>query len=144
MSSQPAPIESARPGDPIRYVVGQLTTIAERVDGDDMELGGLAVALGMIANDVDARAIEAERKALESRKAHRRLDRTRPTNWAYEQACKALEKHRERANGVTAERDCLALAVQFALSWDGAGTVHELHKGIREIVATMPAATKEG
>jgi len=36
-------------------------------------------------------------KALEMEADRDRLDRTRPTTWAYEQACKALEKHRLRA-----------------------------------------------
>lgn len=47
------------------------------------------------------------------------------------------------APDAAAERDCLALAVQFALSWDGAGTVHELREGIRQIIATMPASEPE-
>ncbi|MFE9127045.1 hypothetical protein ACFYOF_16770 [Streptomyces sp. NPDC007148] len=42
------------------------------------------------------------------------------------------------ANGdVTAERDCLAMAVMFARQWGG-GTPFELHQGIDEILATMP------
>jgi len=41
-----------------------------------------------------------------------------------------------------AERDCLAMAVQFALQWKDSATL-ELREGIEEILATMPAA-KEG
>lgn len=41
-------------------------------------------------------------------------------------------------NGDAVERDCLAMAVLFARQWSG-GTPFELHKGIDEILATMPA-----
>ena len=40
---------------------------------------------------------------------------------------------------VRAERDCLALAVLFARQWRG-GTPFELHKGIDEVLATMPSS----
>ena len=37
-----------------------------------------------------------------------------------------------------AERDCLAMAVQYALAWEGDGTRWELKEGIRGILAKMP------
>jgi len=42
------------------------------------------------------------------------------------------------AGRIAAERDCLAMAVLFARQWSG-GTPFELHKGIDEVLATMPA-----
>jgi|GEM_PF-3158852 hypothetical protein len=36
------------------------------------------------------------------------LDRQRPTHWAYQQACRALEKHRERADRLTSAADRMA------------------------------------
>ena len=41
------------PGQRISYIVGQLIPIAQRVDGDDMELGSVAITLGIIGNDID-------------------------------------------------------------------------------------------
>jgi hypothetical protein len=41
-----------------------------------------------------------------------------------------------------AERDCLAMAVQFALQWNESAPVG-LREGIEQILATMPAAEEE-
>lgn len=58
MSDQPTIVTNipkpATPGQRINYIVGQLVAIAARVDDDDMELGGVALALGMIGIDIDA------------------------------------------------------------------------------------------
>lgn len=44
-----------------------------------------------------------------------------------------------RGGRIAAERDCLAMAVQFALQWKDGATL-ELREGIEEILATMPEA----
>ncbi|MFF1282198.1 hypothetical protein [Streptomyces sp. NPDC058299] len=46
-------------------------------------------------------------------------------------------------NSTTAERDCLAMAVTFALQWTPDAPVG-LREGIEEILATMPAAEGNG
>jgi len=38
-----------------------------------------------------------------------------PTQWAYDQACKAIEKHRSRAESAEAERDAAVAACKKAL-----------------------------
>ncbi|SEO83256.1 hypothetical protein [Actinacidiphila rubida] len=83
--------------DRIRYFVQQLMARAAQPgpNGDpDLELGGLAVALAMVANDAEQ---EIARLTLQ-----RDLAQPAPTPWAYEQACKALRKHNDRADAAEA------------------------------------------
>ena len=58
---------STTPGDPIRYIAGQL--IARATDSDDLDLGGLAVSLGMIANDIDTQVQRLHAELAELRTA---------------------------------------------------------------------------
>jgi hypothetical protein len=60
----------------------------------------LALLDGVWSGDHDA----GERLIAEARRA-REAEATRPTAWAYEQACAATEKHRARADKAEAERD---------------------------------------
>jgi hypothetical protein len=65
-------------------------------DGEpDLELGGLAIALGMVANQVKA-GIAQLTEERDLAVAHDR--QPYPTAWAYEQACKARTAHQERAD----------------------------------------------
>lgn len=43
------------------------------------------------------------------------IDAAHPTQWAYDQACAALNKHRERAEQAEAERDRLKAAIEKAV-----------------------------
>ncbi|WP_318202909.1 hypothetical protein [Streptomyces sp. SCL15-4] len=51
--------------------------------------------------------------------------------------------HAGAGSGTTAERDCLAMAVMFALQWTPNAPMG-LREGIEEILATMPVPAGEG
>lgn len=57
-----------------------------------------------------------------------RYNNRTPTEWAYAQACTALEKHRERADNAEAERDALA-AENLALKEFG-DTLNDMHNNL--------------
>lgn len=61
-----------------------------------------------------------------------------PTQWAYDQACEALEKHRQRADKAEAERDRLRAALEAA-------TVAESLRDLSKVAhAAHPSTTGEG
>jgi hypothetical protein len=91
------PILSPSTG-PLRNLARAMTHHAARSDEPDLELGGIAGALLGCAADLDAAIGRLAEQAKTARAERDRLDRTRPTEWAYEQACAAIEKHRERAD----------------------------------------------
>jgi hypothetical protein len=90
------------PPDRLDYFVKSLMERAAvpGPDGEpDLELGGLAIALGMVANQVKA-GIAQLTEERDLAVAHDR--QPYPTAWAYEQVCKARTKHQERADAAEA------------------------------------------
>jgi hypothetical protein len=97
----------------IRYFVQQLMARAAQPgpDGEpDMELGGLAVALAMVANDA-----EEQLAALAFQRDLAAVSGQRP--WSIEQAAAAARKHYDRA-GTAEARIAAVRALHHA--WDGA------------------------
>lgn len=90
------------PPERIRYLVQQLIARAAQPgpNGDpDLELGGIAIALAMVANGTEQ---QLAKLTLQRDLAAGHDQQPYPTAWAYEQACKAARKHRDRADAAEA------------------------------------------
>ncbi len=100
-----------------RWTTAPLATRVETHIGLNTNCGGTEgvyrlrdLIMGEVQPELDRLTAERD-EAL--RGAHL-LDRRRPTVWAYEQACKALEKHRQRADAAERERERLRSAWRSA------------------------------
>lgn len=80
---------------PLRNLALAMNQHAARGDEPDLELGGIAGALLACAADLDEAIGRLAEQAKTARAERDRLDRTRPTEWAYEQAVKALNNHQD-------------------------------------------------
>lgn len=127
--------------DPLRELAAALNRHAARGEEPDLELGGIAGALVGCAADVDRHYARLAERARAEHAEALRLDRTRPTSWAYEQAGKALETQRQRAD--TARTAAFAEAATAVMARVEACDVEQARIGLgvaHYLLCNMPAA----
>lgn len=100
-------------------------------------LDTLTRALAEAITDASAAVAYMQESDAKLAAANAELDKVRPTPWAYEQACKALEKHKQRAD--TAESTITAAVREArAETWEAAAGFHAAMAVSSVIVSLRP------
>ncbi|EFC56401.1 hypothetical protein [Enterobacter cancerogenus] len=110
---------------------GRLKEIADNPYGDE-EKCRLAKRMLALLDEVEAKDKRISELKFEIQSANDRYENRTPTQWAYDQACLAIEKHRTRAD--TAEKRIAELEVSH-------GNLREAIAGIHNTIAGGGAYT---